>query len=85
MPIQGTSADITKYALIYISQRFKKEGWDTAGLTHTVHDEIVAEVPEAVAEEAAKAVDEEMVRAANTLLGTVAVKVDVHLADYWEK
>lgn len=84
MPIQGTSADITKYALIYISQRFKKEGWD-AGLTHTVHDEIVAEVPEEVAEEAAKAVDEEMVRAANTLLGTVAVKVDVHLADYWEK
>jgi DNA polymerase-1 len=84
MPIQGTNADITKYALIYISQRFKKEGWD-AHLTHTVHDEIVAEAPTEIAETAALAVEEEMVRAANKLLGTVSVKVDVHTADYWEK
>jgi DNA polymerase I len=84
MPIQGTNADITKYALIYISERFKKEGWD-AHLTHTVHDEIVAEVPAELVEEGAKAVEDEMIRAANKLLGTVSTKVDVHTADYWEK
>ena len=84
MPIQGTNADITKYALIYIAQRFKKEGWD-AHLTHTVHDEIVAEAPAEIAEAAAQAVEEEMLRAADKLLGTVSTKVDVHTADYWEK
>jgi len=83
-PIQGTSADITKYALIYVADRIKKEGWD-GYLIHTVHDEIVAEAKEDIAEIVAKAIEEEMVRAAKKLLTTVAVKVDVHISDCWEK
>lgn len=83
-PIQGTSADITKYALIYVAERIKKEGWD-AYLIHTVHDEIVAEAKTDIAEAVAKAIDEEMVRAAEKLLKNVSVKVDVHVSDCWEK
>lgn len=83
-PIQGTSADITKYALIYIHDRFKKEGWD-AHIISTVHDEIVSEAKEDIAEIVAKAMDEEMTRAAKKLLPKVAVKVDVHISDCWEK
>lgn len=83
-PIQGTSADITKYALIYVAERFKKEGWD-AYIISTVHDEIVAEAKDDIAEEVALAMNEEMVRAAKKLLLKVAVKVDVHISDCWEK
>lgn len=83
-PIQGTSADITKYALVYLHERFKKEGWD-AYLIHTVHDEIVAEAKEDIVEEVAKGIEEEMARGATKLLQKVAVKVDVHISDCWEK
>ena len=83
-PIQGTSADITKYALVYVHERFKKEGWD-AYIISTVHDEIVAEAKEDIAEKVSQAMDEEMVRAAKKLLTHVTVKVDVHISDCWEK
>lgn len=84
MPIQGTNADITKYALIYIHERFIKEGWD-AHITHTVHDEIVCEAKDDIADIVATAIEKEMVRAAESLLTKVNVKVDVHTAECWEK
>ncbi len=83
-PIQGTSADITKYALVYVAERIKKEGWE-AYIISTVHDEIVVEAKEDIAELVAQAMDDEMVRAAKKLLLNVAVKVDVHISDCWEK
>lgn len=83
-PIQGTSADITKYALVYVHDRIKKEGWD-AYLIHTVHDEVVAEAKEDIAEIVSKGIEEEMIRAAKKLLKDVSVKVDVHISDCWEK
>lgn len=83
-PIQGTSADITKYALVYVAERIKKEGWD-AYLIHTVHDEIVAESKEDIAELVAKGIEEEMIRGGEKLLKEVQVKVDVHISDCWEK
>lgn len=81
-PIQGTSADITKYALIYISDRIKREKLD-AFLIHTVHDEIMTEAKAEIAQEVRNLVEEEMVRAAKTLLKTVKVLSDVKVADYW--
>jgi DNA polymerase-1 len=83
-PIQGTSADITKYALIYLMQRFEKEGWD-AYLIHTVHDEIVAEARQDIADVVAEAVKEEMIRAGQKLLHDVPIGVDIHVSDCWEK
>ncbi len=84
MPIQGTSADITKYALVYIADEIKAKKYD-AYLIHTVHDEIVTEAREDIADEVAKMVEEKMIEAGKKLLKLVPVKVDVHIADCWEK
>src|SRR3990172_1279572 len=84
MPIQGTSADITKYALLYINKELKEKKLD-AYLVHTVHDEIVVEAKEDVADEVSKLVEEQMIRAGERLLKKVPVKVDVHISDCWEK
>jgi DNA polymerase-1 len=84
MPIQGTSADITKYALIYIHDAIKKEKFD-AHLIHTVHDEIVTEAKEEVVDKVAELVEEKMIEAGKKLIKLVPIKVDVHIADCWEK
>ncbi|MCL5411391.1 MAG: DNA polymerase [Patescibacteria group bacterium] len=83
-PIQGTSADITKYALIFIYGEFSKKNLD-AHLIHTVHDEIVSEAREDIAEEVAKIVEEQMIRAGALLLKKCPVKVEVKVSNYWEK
>lgn len=82
-PIQGTSADMIKYALVFIFQRMKKEGLDATPI-HTVHDEIVVEVKKEQAEKAKTIVEEEMVKAGQLLLKKVPVKVDVMISDRWE-
>ncbi len=83
MPIQGTSADITKYALVYIYDYIKKEKLD-AHLIHTVHDEIVTEARADIAENLAKIVEEKMVEAGKKLLKLVPVKVEVNVGDVWQ-
>ncbi len=84
MPIQGTSADITKYALVYIADELKKEKYD-AYLIHTVHDEIVTEARADVVDEVAAMVEEKMAEAWKKLIKLVPIKVDVHVAECWEK
>ena len=81
-PIQGTSADITKYALIYISDRIKREKLD-AFIIHTVHDEIVTEARAEIADCVRGLMEEEMVNAAKSLLKRVKVLSDVKVADFW--
>ena len=82
-PIQGTSADITKMALVNIRQRILKEELDALPI-HTVHDEVVVEARASVAERTAKIVKEEMERAGEELLKKVPVKVEVAVSDVWE-
>ena len=82
-PIQGTSADMTKYGLVYVWNRFKKEGLDATPI-HTVHDEIVCEVKEDQAQKAVKILEEEMARAGERFLKNVPVKVDGVVSDIWE-
>lgn len=82
-PIQGSSADMTKFALIYIYDRIKKDGLK-AHLILTVHDEVVIEVLEADAEKARAAVEEEMKRAGRQILKTVPVECAVEVADLWQ-
>lgn len=82
-PIQGTSADMTKYALCFIFERIKKEKLD-AYLILTVHDEILVEARTDQAERIKKIMIEEMVRAGNLLLKKVPVKVDGVVSDVWE-
>ncbi|GMR19195.1 MAG: bifunctional 3'-5' exonuclease/DNA polymerase [Patescibacteria group bacterium] len=82
-PIQGTSADMIKMALVYVRKRFREEGLDAVPI-HTVHDEIVVEAREDHARETAKILEREMRRAGEEFLKTVPVKVDVVVSDVWE-
>lgn len=83
-PIQGTSADITKYALAYIHKELKDKNLD-ASLVHTVHDEIVVEARDDIADNVAKLMEKQMIKAGEKLLKKVPIKVDVHISDCWEK
>jgi len=82
-PIQGSSADITKYALVFLSKKIKELGVD-ASIIHTVHDEIVVEIREDQANDWAKIQSDEMVRAGQTLLKRVPVAADAGVSDVWE-
>ncbi len=82
-PIQGTSADMIKYALVYIYDKIKEKKLE-AFPVHTIHDEVVIEVREDQAEEVRDLVEKEMLRAAKVLLKKVPVKVDAKVSDVWE-
>ena len=81
-PIQGTSADVAKLALIYV--REKLEGLD-ARLINCVHDEFVVECQEDVADEVATRTKDAMQRAGAALLTKVPVEVEVAISHEWRK
>lgn len=82
-PIQGSSADITKMAMVRIYDRIKKENLDAA-VVSTVHDEIIVEVRSDLAENVKELVREEMIKAGKMLLKKVKVEVDAKIASFWE-
>ncbi len=59
MPIQGTAADIIKLAMVAVQRRLKAEGL-SARLILQVHDELIAECPEAEAAQVSAILKEEM-------------------------
>jgi DNA polymerase-1 len=82
-PIQGTNADVTKYALVFLQEKLKNLGVD-GFVTHTVHDEVVCEVRADQAEDWAKIQQHEMIRAGELILKKVVVKSDPFVGDVWE-
>ncbi len=82
-PIQGTSADMIKYAIVFVHQRLREERLD-AFLVHTVHDEIVVETTEEDAERVRQVVKEEMERAGRLMIKEVPMKADAMISDIWE-
>jgi len=82
-PIQGTNADVTKYALVFMKDRLKKEGVD-GFVTHTVHDEVVCEVREDQAQDWSLLQQEEMIRAGELIIKKVPVKSEPFVGDVWE-
>ncbi|MGA2936948.1 MAG: DNA polymerase [Syntrophobacteraceae bacterium] len=79
-PVQRTAADITKKALGLLPERLADTG---AKIIGTVHDEIILEVPEGVAVEAAVTLKETMIQAGKAYLSRVPVEVEVTIADTW--
>ena len=59
MPIQGTAADVMKLAMVRVHDRLRREVPE-AKLLLQVHDELIVECPEAIAEQAARLLTEEM-------------------------
>jgi DNA polymerase-1 len=53
MPIQGTCADIVKYALVQIQADFQKQNIE-AHLLLSIHDELVVECPDTEKEKVTK-------------------------------
>ena len=79
MPLQGSSADIIKLAMIHVSKRLKKGGYK-AKLVLQVHDELLIDCPKNEAEEVAKLLKEEMENAVSL---SVPLTVDVGIGNSW--
>jgi DNA polymerase-1 len=88
-PIQGAGADMTKLALAEVERRLADRfgAPDTprqeSGLVLVVHDELVADVPAAHADEGRDLVEEGMLAAAAEILGDVPAAVDAVVRDRW--
>ncbi len=80
-PIQGTSADMIKIAMISISEEFKKKKL-RAQMIMQVHDELVFEAPEDEMDAVKKIVVDKMEHALELV---VPVKVDVGMGKNWEE
>ncbi|PHV71450.1 DNA polymerase I [Sporanaerobium hydrogeniformans] len=78
-PIQGTSADIIKIAMVKVYQRLKKEKRKSR-LILTVHDELLIEAHLTEVEAVKKLLKEEMEQAVKLL---VPLEVEVHSGENW--
>ncbi len=79
MPIQGTAADVMKLAMIRVYHRLKKD-LPEAKLLLQVHDELIVECPERMAEKAAAILKEEMERAVSW---SVPLTADAGMGRSW--
>jgi len=79
MPIQGTSADIIKVAMIQITQKLKAKGLK-AKMSLQIHDELLFEVPEGEVDELSRLAKEEMEKAVSL---DVPVVVDIKKGKNW--
>ena len=79
MPLQGSSADIIKLAMIHVSERLKKGDYK-AKLVLQVHDELLIDCPKNEAEEVERLLKEEMENAVSL---SVPLTVDVGIGNSW--
>lgn len=81
-PIQGTAADMTKLAMIYMKQ--KLEG--TSGfIVHQLHDELVVECKKKDQKKVKQLMIDAMNEACTVILGEPLSAPDVHIKDNWGK
>lgn len=78
-PVQGSSADMIKLAMIAVQRRIEKEGLSSKMILQ-VHDELVFDVPENEVERLSALVQEEM---RNALPMQVPIEVEVNSASNW--
>jgi DNA polymerase I-like protein with 3'-5' exonuclease and polymerase domains len=83
--VHNTSADIMKFAMGLIYRECKERGWlDRAKMCVTIHDELVFEIDEDLAEEAVMAINELMtVRTVKNLGWIIPLKNDIEFGDDW--
>ena len=84
-PVQGTSADIMKLAMFLLYREIHKRGWqDDVLMTITIHDELVFEIKEHIADEAVGVIENLMVEDAVKKLGwPIPLKVDIEFGSDW--
>ncbi len=79
MPLQGSSADIIKIAMINVDKALKAAGLKTKIILQ-VHDELILEAPESEAERASEILKYEM---ENAVKLKVPLEVEVHGGKNW--
>lgn len=83
-PIQGTSADMTKMAMVMVADHIlfhNVPGYEV----NCVHDELVVEVRDDQVEEMAVVVKDLMIQSGKAMLKIVPVDVEVNISDVWDK
>jgi DNA polymerase-1 len=80
-PVQGTSAEIMKLAMIRVYRRLKKEGYDS-NLILQIHDEILLEVPNDEVKSVEKLIKEEMV---SVVAWKIPLSVTIRTGKNWAK
>jgi DNA polymerase-1 len=78
-PIQGTAADIIKYAMIHVDRKIKQETLNSRMLLQ-VHDELIFEVPEEELDQMKDVIKNEM---ENALSLSVPLKVEISVGKNW--
>ena len=78
-PIQGTAADIIKLAMVNIDRKLKEKGYD-ARLILQVHDELIIEAHQDIAEEVRALLKSEMENAARL---SVPLTVEISVGKTW--
>ena len=79
MPVQGTAADIIKIAMVRVASRIKAEKLDAA-LILQVHDELIVEAKQEIAEQVTALLCEEMENACKITCG---LSVDASYGKTW--
>lgn len=80
--MQGSAADITKIAMIYIVQERAKQKLPFRILLQ-IHDELVVETPQAIASDVGHLLGEQMKRAGSML--SVPVKISINSGQNWQE
>ena len=79
LPLQGTSADIIKIAMINVDKRLKKEGLKSK-LILQIHDELIVDALKTEQEQVKRILIEEMEGAANL---SVRLTVETEVGETW--
>ncbi len=83
-PIQGTSADIIKRAMVRMVPALRAAGLDKVRMLLQVHDELVFELPEGDVEAASRVIRDVMAGAAAPMVKlTVPLGVDIGTGESW--
>jgi DNA polymerase-1 len=84
-PIQGSSADMTKLALIYIYDEIQANWKGDVKIVMTVHDQIDTICKQEKAEEWAPTMTALMEKAAMKIVKNGLLKADTNISETWEK
>ena len=86
-PIQGESAEITKLACVYFWRDYliPNNLLFKVKIVNLVHDEVLIEAPEEIAQEAATQLEKAMVDAGSKFCKRVPLKADPCIEKYWKK
>jgi DNA polymerase-1 len=82
--IQGTAADMSKLAMVWIAERFEVLGM-ASRIAMFIHDEIVVDSPDGEVEQAQKIVKDAMIRAGQFFLKTIPIEVELRIEQTWAK